>query len=760
MSAEEENNNASETTEIIFLDMRDNPGIKKLYKYGTFNRSNDVVELFLNGNRNTPIVFTIDRKEWGNNPKKAINGLKVYGITDLESQLLTREFLNYNQSELLKKKDNNEQKKEERFSFFKFVESHTNLLFKDQFGKLFAYVKIKDEHYEVMSLSSHKFEIYLLKIFLDKFKIILSKEERNDIIDYLQAKAEFNGIIKRLELRVAKTDDDNNTFYYDLTNNDGSVIKITAEGWTIEKTAPILFRRYTGTQLPQVTPISTTDENGSILLDKFIALLNIKNEDLKLLLKCYIISLFIPDISKPSDILHGEQGSAKSSLQELIKMLVDPSSVKTLTFPRGINELIQKLSHNYIAYFDNVSIIKDWISDALCRAVTGSGFTKRKLYSDDDDIIYSFIRCIGINGINISATKADLLDRSIIFDLGKKIPKEERRKKEVIWTEFEIIKSELLGYIFNILVKVMQVKQVGGITISNGLNRMADWEEHAEIISKCLGYKEGEFLRVYQDNINVQIDEAIAASALSLTIIEFMIQETAEETEEIRFKDEWSGTPGELLTQLDFIAENTLKINISKIKSWPKSPTYLSRRLNEEKTNLREKGFLIETGKKDKKGNRIIEIRKVASIASIASNDDKSSINLDEKFDGTENNDNVVSKVASKENNKNQAQNQDFGRYGAMDATLHTLEESTELFTYDPGPQQRKADLEQQRKDLEIQKRKEEGLQIKRWGAFWICKHCDLQGDKFLLEKHDCKYNLEDNFKRWIKRTEEEEVNK
>ena len=40
-------------------------------------------------------------------------------------------------------------------------------------------------------------------------------------------------------------------------------------------------------------------------------------------------------------------------------MLVDPSIVKTLTFPRDINELIQKLSHNYIAYFDNVSVIKD-----------------------------------------------------------------------------------------------------------------------------------------------------------------------------------------------------------------------------------------------------------------------------------------------------------------------------------------------------------------------------------------------------------------
>ena len=63
----------------------------------------------------------------------------------------------------------------------------------------------------------------------------------------------------------------------------------------------------------------------------------------------------------------------RSTLQELIKMLVDPSIVKTLTFPRDINELIQQLSHNYIAYYDNISIIKEWISDVFCRALTGSG---------------------------------------------------------------------------------------------------------------------------------------------------------------------------------------------------------------------------------------------------------------------------------------------------------------------------------------------------------------------------------------------------
>ena len=111
----------------------------------------------------------------------------------------------------------------------------------------------------------------------------------------------------------------------------------------------------------------------------------------------YYFVILSPEIPKPILMLYGEQGSAKTTNQELKKMLVDPSSIRTLTFPRDINELVQKLSHNYIAYFDNMSNIPEWISDQLCRAVTGSGFSKRELYTDDDDIIYNFKRCIGLN---------------------------------------------------------------------------------------------------------------------------------------------------------------------------------------------------------------------------------------------------------------------------------------------------------------------------------------------------------------------------
>ena len=166
----------------------------------------------------------------------------------------------------------------------------------------------------------------------------------------------------------------------------------------------IIFRRYDH-QLPQVSPETNY---SSDIFDRFMNLLNVKKED-RLLLKCYIIATFIPNLLKAVLMVHGEQGTAKSMLEELLIMLIDPTLTRTLTIPRTTEELIRELSHHALAYYDNLSIIPGWVSDLLCRAVTGSGFSKRKLYTDNGDIIYVLQRAIGFNGINLARYESRLV---------------------------------------------------------------------------------------------------------------------------------------------------------------------------------------------------------------------------------------------------------------------------------------------------------------------------------------------------------------
>jgi hypothetical protein len=479
------------------------------------------------------------------------------------------------------------------------AEDQCDELFHDQFNAPYAAVQVGD-HTEVLPLKSSRFRNWLCRLYYEFEQDVLSSEIASNVINVLKAKAEFEGKTRKLNLRVASiTNNEIFTIYYDLTDKDWFVIKITKDGWDTQD-APIIFRRYSNQQ-SQVYPHKEYVPN---IFDRFMNLINVKGEDNKLLLKCYIISLFYPEIPKPVLMLHGEQGSAKSTLQELIRMLVDPSSIHTLTFPRDINELVQKLSHNYIAYFDNVSLIPEWISDQLCRAVTGSGFSKRELYTDDDDIIYNFKRCIGFNGINLGATKADLLDRGIIIEL-ERIPREKQRRLEEIWAEFDRIRPELLGYIFDILVKVLQIKSNGGIADElKALPRMADFAEIGEIISRCVGNDDNKFLDAYYRNIDLQVEEAIASNPVGTAIAKLM------EADEMQCPWRWRGTMSELLAKLEQAAD-VLKINRHS-KSWPKAPNSLSRRINEVKTNLREIGILIDNGLRDSKTKvKTIEIRKV-----------------------------------------------------------------------------------------------------------------------------------------------------
>jgi hypothetical protein len=476
-------------------------------------------------------------------------------------------------------------------------------LFKDQLNNPFAAIRING-HFETMPIpasSSSKFKMWVCKTYYEKEQKVLSNGETiAAVCNTLRAKALFGDVTKTLNLRVSNGNDaSNKAIYYDLTNKDCQVVKITESGWSVENSndVPIIFRRYQN-QRAQVIPSKEYPPN---ILDKFLNLINIEDgEGTRLLLKCYIITLFIPDIAKAALMLHGPESAGKTACQELIKSVVDPSVIPTLTFPRDIDGLIQQFSHNYVAYYDNVSILPEWLSDALCRAVTGTGFSKRELYSDDDDVIYQFLRCIGFNGINLAATKSDLLDRGIIMGL-KRIDDKEKKIRELkgeILPEFEKILPQLLGYIFDILVRVLRVMNNGGIEIK-AKSRMADFEKYAEIISQCMDYEPMKFINAYHENKKLKTDNVLETSPVAKAVIEFM------ET-----RERWRGTNPELLAELESVT-SSLKINTQRERLWPKAANVLGRRLNEIKSNLEEVGIMINESKDPIKRTVILEICKI-----------------------------------------------------------------------------------------------------------------------------------------------------
>ncbi len=391
-------------------------------------------------------------------------------------------------------------------------------IFKDEYKIAHAAVTIND-HLEILPVNGTRFKHWLRKVVRKEFNVIVRDGLLNEVVEDLASSAAFDGQLRELSTRFAPAPNDNLglklRWYYDLTNDQYEFIEITPEGWKIKKNE-IIFRRIEHQQAQNYP--NTAGDYPIDIFDKFMNLLNVKPGK-RLILKCYIISLFIPDLSKAVLMVHGEQGSAKSMLQELIKMLVDPDIVKTFSFPKDLAELVQQLSHNALVYYDNLSRIPGWISDLLCRATTGSGFSKRSLYTNDEDFVYSLMRAIGFNGINLAATKADLLDRGLIIQT-EMIPKGDRKRMRKIWNEFNTLKPQLLAYILDTLVKVLAWKRENpSVELLKELPRMADWAEWCEVISRCTGEEDNAFINAYTQNIELQTEEIIAGSDLASVIV-------------------------------------------------------------------------------------------------------------------------------------------------------------------------------------------------------------------------------------------------
>lgn len=413
-----------------------------------------------------------------------------------------------------------------------------------------------------VKIRSNQFKHILAKALWDFNRKSPNNDTLGQALNVIEAKAVFEGDCRRLFNRIAEYE---GAFFYDLC--DGRVVRITTDNWNVVNDFPILFKKYSHQQ-PQVSPQKGGDIKS---LFRFI---NIKSEKYRLLTQVYLISCFVPGIPHPIFHPYGDQGSGKTSMFTTFKQLVDPSKLDVLITPKNPEELVQILEHHYLCTFDNLSACQEWLSDLLCQACTGAGFSKRKLYSDDDDIIYQIQRCIGINGINLIVARADLMDRTILLPM-ERIEPSERKEKRVILQKFKEERPYLLGCFFDTLQKAMAIYPT--VKLDN-LPRMADFARWGMAISRALGYADSDFISAYKGNIEAQNSEVINSNTLAQAVIGFM-----------QNKERWDGTVKDAFEKLAEI------VTVAKEdKTFPKLPNKLRGHLNRIKSNLLDYGIRFQ----------------------------------------------------------------------------------------------------------------------------------------------------------------------
>lgn len=462
---------------------------------------------------------------------------------------------------------NDEQRQEESQSD-KLIRLVENVNFiKNNMDESFAVVEI-DDHKEILPVYGRKFKRWLTKEFYMETKKSLSKDALNQALSVMDSLSIFEGDNYDLKRRVGKK---KNSFYYDLVNDNWGVVKINRKEAKVTKNTPTLFIRSNNME-DQVEPDLSIDNES--LLELIRKHFRFKTEFERILFTIYVVTCFIPDIPHPILVLHGEKGAAKSTTMRMVRSIVDPAKNDILALPTSKNDLTLTLSKNYMPCFDNLDTISPEKSDILCMAATGGGISKRRLYSDDDEMILSFKVCVVLNGINIAATRSDLLDRSIVLEL-ERIKAEDRKTEKIVWNEFESDKPKILGVIFNTISKAMNIYPK---TRLDKLGRMADFTEWGYAIAKALGIEGEQFLEAYLSNQNKANEEAIQSNPVAATIVSLM-----------KSKYKWVGSVTDLLKTLETKAE--AELIDTKVKIWPKASHVLSKRIKEVKSNLEQVGI-------------------------------------------------------------------------------------------------------------------------------------------------------------------------
>jgi hypothetical protein len=323
-------------------------------------------------------------------------------------------------------------------------------------------------------------------------------------------------------LRVASTGA--NGIALDLGTADGRCVLVAAGGWRIAERSPGLFRRSALT-----APLPDPERGGS--LDPLAELLNVDQAGFRLIVG-WLVAALLPDIPHPILALVGEQGTAKSTAARLVVSLVDASPAPLRTPPREMRSWAASASASWIVALDNVSSIPDWLSDTLCKAVTGDGIVVRALHTDDDISILTFRRCVAITSIDAGRLAGDLAERLLTVELAR-IPRASRRPDAAIAEHYARSQPAVLGALLDLTAQVLAALPAVRL---DELPRMADFARILGALDHTQGWTT---LADYGEAAAEANRAVLEASPVAQAVIALVGRGGA-----------WTGTPGELLDRL------------------------------------------------------------------------------------------------------------------------------------------------------------------------------------------------------------------
>ena len=449
-------------------------------------------------------------------------------------------------------------------------------LFHTPVGEGYAIIPING-HSETWALNSRGFERWVAAQFYEKCSRPPRRSALKDAIRMLEARAQFSSPELPVFVRLAEW---KGTIYLDLCNDAWEVIEITPLGWRITRNSPVKFIR-----APGMRPLPPPQRGGSLGdLRRFI---NVPDERDWVLCVSWLLASLRP--SGPFPILNilATQGGGKSTMERMLRDLIDPSIADLRCPPRSERDLLIAANNSWVLAFDNLSAIKEWQSDAFCRLSTGGGISTRKLYTNGEEYIANPIRPIITNGIDYLPNREDFLDRSMNIHLPQ-IPDKGRIPEKELWEKFHMAQPFILGVMFDIVSSALlnlPHTQLGSYP------RMADFVQWVASGENALPWKPGSFLKTYEENRRFAIQDSLEGNKIISAMQKMLMQ-----------KKSWTGTATDLLNTLESYTDQGDR------RSWPKLASELSGILHRAEKSLQSVGIDLIFRREAGTGKKFIDI--------------------------------------------------------------------------------------------------------------------------------------------------------
>ena len=260
---------------------------------------------------------------------------------------------------------------------------------------------------QVYSITSKSFIDWVASRYYAAKKSALPEASFRTVISTLSGKAVYEGNTVEIHTRIAKTE---GGYWLDLCNEKWEAVLISKTGWKVlsGKLVPLFCRSNSMLAIPTPTP------GGS--LDELWKLVNIPEEH-QLMVVAWLLECLRADTPHVVMEFVGEQGSAKSTTQKLLKMLIDPNIANLRAAPKRVEDVWIGAINSHLVSFENISYLGQEYQDAMCVMATGGAHATRTLYTNKEEVIIELRKPIIINGITVNVTAQDLLDRSIHIEL-------------------------------------------------------------------------------------------------------------------------------------------------------------------------------------------------------------------------------------------------------------------------------------------------------------------------------------------------------